>query len=148
VTALQSEYSLWDRDVETDVLAVVEELGIGFVAYSPLGRGFLTGTISATTEFEKGDRRESMAQFSAESRQASQPIIDVLDQIAAAHGKTPAQIAIAWTVAKRPWIVPIPGTKRLERLDENIAALDIELTADEIAALEAVSPVPGAAAAS
>ncbi len=143
VTALQSEYSLWARDVETEVLPLLEELGIGFVAYSPLGRGFFTGSVTATSTFEAGDSRTNMARFSSESREANLPTVAVLERLAAEKDKTAAQIAIAWAVSKRPWVVPIPGTKRLERLDENIAALDIALTPAEVAELDSVSPAPG-----
>jgi aryl-alcohol dehydrogenase-like predicted oxidoreductase len=132
VTALQSEYSLWWREPEQTVLPVCEELGIGFVPFSPLGRGFLTGKIDADTPFAKDDFRNSVPRFSPEARQANQVLVDLLARIAAGRGATPAQIALAWLLAQKPWIVPIPGTTRLHRLQENIGAAAIELGADEL----------------
>ena len=132
VTALQSEYSLWWREPEQTVLPVCEELGIGFVPFSPLGRGFLTGKIDANTSFAEGDFRNSVPRFSPEARQANQVLIDLLARIAAGKGATPAQIALAWLLAQKPWIVPIPGTTKLHRLQENIDAAAIELGADEL----------------
>jgi aryl-alcohol dehydrogenase-like predicted oxidoreductase len=132
VTALQSEYSLWWRQPESDVLPVCAELGIGFVPFSPLGRGFLTGTIDASTSFEKGDFRNVVPRFSAEARSANQALIELLKSTAAANKATPAQIALAWLLAQRPWIVPIPGTTKLERLKENIGAATIALDADDL----------------
>jgi aryl-alcohol dehydrogenase-like predicted oxidoreductase len=132
VTALQSEYSLWWRQPEEDVLPTVEELGIGFVPFSPLGKGFLTGTINANTKFDSKDFRNVVPRFSADARKANQILVDALGRIAAQKKATPAQIALAWLLAQKPWIVPIPGTKRLERLDENLAAASLELTADDL----------------
>ena len=131
VTALQSEYSLWWREPEKDVLPTCEELGIGFVPFSPLGRGFLTGTIDATTSFEKGDFRNSVPRFSPEARRANQALVDAVGAIAARRKATAAQIALAWLLAQRAWIVPIPGTTRPERVKENAAAATVELTDDE-----------------
>jgi aryl-alcohol dehydrogenase-like predicted oxidoreductase len=132
VTALQSEYSLWWREPEQELLPTCEELGIGFVPFSPLGRGFLTGKIDETTTFEKGDFRSSLPRFSAEARKANQALIDVVGALAAQKRVSPAQIALTWLLAQKPWIVPIPGTTKIERLKENIAAADVELTADEL----------------
>ncbi|TAL84789.1 MAG: aldo/keto reductase [Rhodanobacter sp.] len=132
VTALQSEYSLWWREPEHDVLPVCEELGIGFVPFSPLGRGFLTGKIDADTSFDKDDFRSSVPRFSPEARKANQTLLDLLARIAAGKGATSAQIALAWLLAQKPWIVPIPGTTKLPRLQENIGAVDVELSADEL----------------
>ncbi|GAA0479303.1 aldehyde oxidase [Paractinoplanes deccanensis] len=136
VTALQSEYSLWWRRPETEVFPTLAELGIGFVPFSPLGRGFLTGTIDASTSFDDADMRRSLPRFSAEAREANQALIERLNEVAAGKGATPAQIALAWLLAQRPWIVPIPGTRRLERLDENLGAAAVSLTAEDLAALE------------
>ncbi len=132
VTALQSEYSLWWREPEHDVLPVCEELGIGFVPFSPLGRGFLTGKIDATTSFGKADFRSSVPRFSPEARQANQTLLDLLARIAVGKGATLAQIALAWLLAQKPWIVPIPGTTKLPRLQENIGAVDVELSAEDL----------------
>jgi aryl-alcohol dehydrogenase-like predicted oxidoreductase len=132
VTALQSEYSLWWRDPEKELLATCEELGIGFVPFSPLGRGFLTGKIDASTTFEKGDFRNLVPRFSQEARQANQTLVDLLGSIASRKKATPAQIALAWLLAKKPWIVPIPGTTKALRMKENTAAADIEMTSDEL----------------
>jgi aryl-alcohol dehydrogenase-like predicted oxidoreductase len=132
VTALQSEYSLWWREPEKEILPLVEELGIGFVPYSPLGRGFLTGAIDANTEFDKNDFRNTAPRFSPEARKANQVLVDRLSEIAARKQATPAQIALAWLLAQKPWIVPIPGTTKLHRLQENIAAANIELTRDDL----------------
>jgi aryl-alcohol dehydrogenase-like predicted oxidoreductase len=131
VTAVQSEYSLWWREPEADVLPAVEELGIGFVPYSPLGRGFLTGTIDANTTFDKSDFRSALPRFTPEARQANQALVDLLSAIAARKNATPAQIALAWLLAQKPWIVPIPGTTKRHRLVENIGAAAIELTPDD-----------------
>ena len=128
VTALQSEYSLWWREPEQTVLPVVEELGIGFVPFSPLGRGFLTGKIDANTSFDSKDFRNSLPRFTADARQTNQAVVDLLRKIASAKNATPAQIALSWLLAQKPWIVPIPGTTRLTRLEENLGAADIELT--------------------
>ena len=136
VTALQSEYSMWWRSPEESVLAVCEELGIGFVPFSPLGRGFLTGTIDADTTFEESDFRSRMPRFAAENRRANQAVVDAIGTVADARGATRAQVALAWLLAQRPWIVPIPGTSKLHRLEENVAAAAVELTADELGGLE------------
>ena len=132
VTAVQSEYSLWWREPETEVLPTLEELGIGFVPFSPLGKGFLTGTISANASFGGDDFRSVVPRFSAEALQANQRLIDVLGRIATDKGVTPAQMALAWLLAQRPWIVPIPGTTKLNRLDENLGAADIDLGAADL----------------
>ncbi len=132
VTALQSEYSLWWREPETLVLPLLEELGIGFVPFSPLGKGFLTGAITASTKFDSADFRNSVPRFSAEARHANQPVVDLLAKTAAAKGATPAQVALAWLLAQKPWMVPIPGTTKLHRLDENLGATALTLTASEI----------------
>ncbi|TCK30202.1 aryl-alcohol dehydrogenase-like predicted oxidoreductase [Ancylobacter aquaticus] len=141
VTALQSEYSLWWREPEEEIFPVLEELGIGFVPFSPLGRGFLTGAMDASTTFPKGDMRASQPRFTAAALAANQALIDVLREVAAARGgegavATPAQIALAWILAQRPWIVPIPGTTKLHRLEENIAATRIALAPGELAAID------------
>jgi aryl-alcohol dehydrogenase-like predicted oxidoreductase len=128
VTALQSEYSLWWREPEKEILPLVEELGIGFVPFSPLGKGFLTGAINANTEFDKNDFRNIVPRFSPEARKSNQALVDRLGEIAARKQATPAQIALAWLLAQKPWIVPIPGTTKLHRLQENIGAVRIELT--------------------
>jgi aryl-alcohol dehydrogenase-like predicted oxidoreductase len=133
VTALQSEYSLWWREPEREILPALEELGIGLVPYSPLGKGFLTGAINADTTFDKNDFRNIVPRFSPEARTANQALVDLLGQIAREKGATPAQIALAWLLAQRPWIVPIPGTTKLNRLEENIAAAGVDLTAHDIA---------------
>ena len=138
VTALQSEYSLWWREPEREILPTLEELGIGLVPYSPLGKGFLTGAISADTTFDKNDFRNIVPRFSTEARTANQALVDLLGQIARQRGATPAQIALAWLLAQRPWIVPIPGTTKLNRLEENTAAAAIELTANDIGDIERV----------
>ena len=132
VAALQSEYSLWWREPEKETLPLCEELGIGFVPFSPLGRGFLTGTIDEKTSFGKGDIRNVVPRFSAEARKANQALVDRIAAIAGVKKATPAQIAIAWLLAKKPWIVPIPGTTKLHRLKENVGGADIELTADDL----------------
>lgn len=132
VTALQSEYSLWWRNPEEDVLPVCEELGIGFVPFSPLGRGYLTGKIDENTTFDKSDLRSRSPRYTPEARKANRVVIDLLDRIAGLKGATPAQIALAWLLAQKPWIVPIPGSRKLERLDENIGALAVELTPDDL----------------
>jgi len=132
VTALQSEYSLWWREPEQATLPVLVELGIGFVPFSPLGKGFLTGAISATTEFAKDDFRNVVPRFSPEARQANRALIDALTVIAGAKGATLAQVALAWLLARKPWIVPIPGTTKLHRLEENLAAAEVELDAGDL----------------
>ena len=133
VTALQSEYSLWWRQPEAEILPTLAELGIGFVPYSPLGRGFLTGAIGADTKFEANDFRNNLPRFSAEARAANQKLVDLIAAIARRKLATPAQIALAWLLAQKPWIVPIPGTTKLNRLEENIHAAVIELGADDLA---------------
>ena len=136
VTALQSEYSLWWREPEAEVLPTLEELGIGFVPYSPLGRGFLTGKIDENTTFDSTDFRASLPRFTPEARKANQALVDLLGRIAARKQATPAQIALAWLLAQKPWIVPIPGTTKLHRLEENIGAASVELTADDLREIE------------
>ncbi len=136
VTAIQSEYSLWWRRPEAEVLPTVEELGIGFVPYSPLGKGFLTGTINQDTAFASGDIRTTIPRFTPEARSANQALVELLGRIAARKQAAPAQIALAWLLAQKPWIVPIPGTRRLERLEENIGAVEVEVTADDLAEIE------------
>jgi aryl-alcohol dehydrogenase-like predicted oxidoreductase len=136
VAALQNEYSLWWRDPEQDVLPLLEELGIGFVPFSPLGRGFLTGAIKADTAFDSGDFRNTLPRFTPEARQANQALLDVLGQLAARRNATPAQIALAWLLARKPWIVPIPGTTKLARLTENIGAAAIELSDQDVSQIE------------
>jgi len=132
VTALQNEYSLWTRTPEKEVIPTLEELGIGFVPYSPLGRGYLTGKIDENTSFESTDFRSSLPRFTPEARKANQALIDVLKSIGERKNATPAQIALAWLLAQKPWIVPIPGTTKLHRLEENIGAVSIELTPDDL----------------
>ncbi len=142
VTALQNEYSLWWREPEQEVLPMLEELGIGFVPYSPLGRGFLTGAIDENTTFASNDFRNAIPRFSPEARKANQDVVDLLREIATGKKATSAQIAIAWLLAQKPWIAPIPGTTKLHRLEENIGAADVELTADDLRSIEsAVSKV-------
>lgn len=136
VTALQSEYSLWWREPEVETFAVLEELGIGFVPFSPLGRGFLTGAIDSGTAFDKNDFRNGLPRFSEENRKANAQLVDVLGEIAEARGVTRAQIALAWILAQKPWIVPIPGTTKLTRLEENIGAADLRLDGADLAAIE------------
>jgi aryl-alcohol dehydrogenase-like predicted oxidoreductase len=136
VAALQSEYSLWWREPEKEILPLLEELGIGFVPFSPLGKGFLTGAINESTSFDKNDFRNIVPRFSEENRKANQGLVDVLGQIAAARQATPAQIALAWLLAQKPWIAPIPGTTKLHRLKENIGGASIELTADDLHEIE------------
>jgi aryl-alcohol dehydrogenase-like predicted oxidoreductase len=135
VTALQSEYSLWTRDIEAETLPTLDELSIGLVPFSPLGKGFLTGTVSTTTEFAPGDIRATIPRFAEENRAANQALVDLVTSVAAAYGATPAQVALAWLLAQRPSIVPIPGTRRLERLEENIGAARLNLSTDGLAAL-------------
>jgi aryl-alcohol dehydrogenase-like predicted oxidoreductase len=136
VAALQSEYSLWWREPEAEILPVLEELGIGFVPFSPLGRGFLTGTMDANTIFADDDFRKLLPRFSADALAANQALVETLGRIAAAKGATVAQIALAWLLAQKPWIVPIPGTTKLHRLDENIGAVAIDLMAGDLAEIE------------
>jgi aryl-alcohol dehydrogenase-like predicted oxidoreductase len=137
VTALQSEYSLWWREPEQEILPSLEALGIGFVPFSPLGKGFLTGAISADTSFGKDDFRSIVPRFSREALNANQALVTVLRQLATAKGATPAQIALAWLLAQRPWMVPIPGTTKLHRLEENLAAADLRLSSEDLAEIEA-----------
>jgi len=147
VTALQNEYSLWFREHEAEVIPTLEELGIGFVAFSPLGRGFLTGKISEDTKFDKNDFRNTVPRFTPENRRANQALVDMLGRFAQQTKATPAQIALAWLLAQKPWIVPIPGTTKLHRLEENLGAVDVELSADDLRELEnaaAKIPVQGA----
>lgn len=136
VTALQSEYSLWWREPEREILPTLEELGIGFVPFSPLGRGFLTGAITKDTTFDSNDFRHNVPRFSPEARDANQALVDVLGELAAGKQVTRAQIAIAWLLARKPWIVPIPGTTKLHRLEENLGAVDIKLTPEDLGAIE------------
>jgi len=136
VTALQSEYSLWWREPEQDVLPTLEELGIGFVPFSPLGRGFLTGKIDAHTQFDQNDFRNRLPRFSSEARAANQSLVEVLSSLAAQKRLTPAQLALAWLLAQKPWIVPIPGTTKLHRLEENIGSASVELTLDDLREIE------------
>jgi len=132
ITALQSEYSLWWRDPEREILPTLQELGIGMVPYSPLGRGFLTGAINDDTQFDANDFRNILPRFTAEGRKANQTLVDTLRQLAERKGVTPAQIALAWLLAQKPWIVPIPGTTKVQRLEENLAAADVQLTREEL----------------
>ena len=132
VTAVQSEYSLWWREPETEILPTLEELGIGFVPFSPLGKGFLTGKMDENTKFDSSDFRNIVPRFTPEARKANQGLVDLLGQIAAGKKATPAQIALAWLLAQKPWIVPIPGTTKLHRLEENIGAASVELTPDDL----------------
>ena len=136
VAAVQSEYSLWWREPEAEVLPTLEELGIGFVPYSPLGRGFLTGKINETTTFDQNDFRNTVPRFSAENRKANHAMIGLLEEVAKRKDATPAQIALAWLLSRKPWIVPIPGTRKPERLDENLGALSVELTPDDLLDIE------------
>ena len=145
VTAVQSEYSLWWRRPEEDLVPTLEELGIGFVPFSPLGRGFLTGTITATTTFDRADFRATLPRFTPEARKANQALVDLLTTIGKRKNATPAQLALAWLLAQQPWIVPIPGTTKQARLAENIGAVSIKLTADDLRELEsAASKILGA----
>jgi len=139
VTALQSEYSLFWREPETTVMPTLEELGIGFVPFSPLGKGFLTGTIDANTRFDSSDFRSTVPRFSLENRRTNQALVDLVITFAAHKKATPAQIALAWLLAKKPWIVPIPGTTRLERLQENVHAAEVGLTPQDVLALDEAS---------
>jgi aryl-alcohol dehydrogenase-like predicted oxidoreductase len=136
VAALQSEYSLWWREPEAEILPTLEELGIGFVPFSPLGKGFLTGKIDETTSFGAADFRNTVPRFSPENRKANQAVVDLVTRIAAEQRATPAQVALAWLLAREPWIVPIPGTTKLHRLEENLGGADVELTADDLREIE------------
>ncbi|MBV9489477.1 MAG: aldo/keto reductase [Verrucomicrobia bacterium] len=147
VTAVQSEYSLWWRKPEEEVLPALEELGIGFVPYSPLGKGFLTGKINETTAFDGSDIRSRIPRFTPEAREANQALVDLLGRIAQRKDATPAQVALAWLLAQKPWIVPIPGTTKLHRLEENLGAAALELTPDDLREVDAAAskiPVQGA----
>ena len=139
VAALQSEYSLWWREPEAQVIPTLEELGIGFVPFSPLGKGFLTGQISEETQFDKSDFRNIVPRFSAENRKANQAMVDLIGRFAQQKKATPAQIALAWLLAQKPWIVPIPGTTKLHRMEENIGAADLELSPDDLCELRAAA---------
>lgn len=143
VAALQSEYSLWWREPEKEILPLLDELGIGFVPFSPLGKGFLTGKIDETTSFAKDDFRNTVPRFSVDARKANQALVDRLQVIAAAKGVTPAQIALAWLLAQRPWIVPIPGTTKSHRLQENVGGADVSLTPEDLRGIgEALAAIP------
>jgi len=147
VTALQSEYSLWWREPEAEILPTLEELGIGFVPFSPLGKGFLTGKISEETKFDKTDFRNIVPRFTPENRKANQVVVDLLSKVAEQKKATPAQIALAWILAQKPWMVPIPGTTKLHRLEENIGAANVQLTEDDLRQIDNASakiPVQGA----
>ncbi len=137
LTAVQSEYSLWTRDPEAEVLPTVEELGIGFVPWSPLGQGFLTGKVDLTMTFDtSSDLRATFPRFTPEARKTNRPVVDLLSAVARRKNATPAQIALAWLLAQKPWIVPIPGTRKLERLDENLGSANVELTSDDLREIE------------
>jgi len=136
LTVVQSEYSLWTRGPEAEVLPTLEELSIGFVPFSPLGRGFLAGKINASVKFGKGDLRNRIPRFTPEAREANQALIDLLKTVGNRHQATPAQVALAWLLSRKPWIVPIPGTTKLHRLDENLAAVELDLSADDLAQIE------------
>jgi aryl-alcohol dehydrogenase-like predicted oxidoreductase len=136
VTALQSEYSIWWRNIEAAILPTCEDLGIGLVPYSPLGRGYLTGKVDESTTFDSTDIRSRNPRFQPEAIKANRVVIDLLEKIGAEKGATPAQIALAWLLAQKPWIVPIPGSRKLERLDENLGAVDIELTKNDLGEIE------------
>ncbi len=139
VAALQSEYSLWWREPEKEIIPTLEELGIGFVPFSPLGKGFLTGAINENTQFDATDFRNIVPRFTPEARKANQAMVDLMQQIAQQKNATPAQIALAWLLAQKPWIVPIPGTTKIHRLEENLGGADVELTKEELAAIESAA---------
>jgi len=139
LTALQSEYSLWWREPEAEILPTLQELGIGFVPFSPLGKGFLTGKIGENTKFDSTDFRNTVPRFSPEARKANQALIDLIGKFAEQKKATPAQIALAWVLAQKPWIAPIPGTTKLHRLEENLGAVDVELTADDLREIESIT---------
>lgn len=139
VTALQSEYSLWTREPEAEIIPLLQELGIGFVPFSPLGRGFLTGKITAETTFDAGDLRADIPRFADKARAANQALVDLITRIGMRHGATPAQVALAWLLAQKPWIVPLFGTRSLSRFEENIGALDVTLTPADLAEIEAAN---------
>jgi len=136
VAALQSEYSLWTREPEKEIIPTLEELGIGFVPFSPLGKGFLTGKIDENTKLDSSDFRNSVPRFSPENRKANQALVDLLNKVAQEKNATPAQIALAWLLAQKPWIIPIPGTTKLSRLEENLGAIDVVLTSDDLHEIE------------
>ncbi len=136
VSALQSEYSFWYRRIEEKILPLLEELGIGLVPYSPLGRGFLTGTVGRDTSFDAGDFRNALPRFTPEAREANEPLVLLLERIAAKYDATPAQIALAWLLSRKPWIIPIPGTTKLPRLEENIAAVSLQLSSEDLLTLD------------
>ena len=135
VAALQSEYSLWTREPEDEIIPTLEELGVGMVPFSPLGKGFLTGTIDASTEFAANDMRRTVPRFASEARGLNQRLVGLLREIGGRHGASPAQVALAWLLARKPWIVPLFGTRKLERFEENIGSLAVRLTADDMRAL-------------
>ncbi|MCU0489160.1 MAG: aldo/keto reductase [Anaerolineales bacterium] len=137
VAALQSEYSIWWRAIETDILPTLEELGIGLVPFSPLGRGYLTGKVDENTKFDSSDIRSRNPRFTPEAIKANRAVIELLERISRQHNATPAQVALAWLLAQKPWIVPIPGSRKLHRLDENLGALDVDLTAADLAQIDA-----------
>jgi aryl-alcohol dehydrogenase-like predicted oxidoreductase len=139
VTAVQSEYSLWTRDPEPEVLPTCAELGIGFVPFSPLGKGFLTGTVDASTSFSEGDIRTTIPRFTPQGRDANLALVDHVRELAQAKDATPGQVALAWLLAQHPWVVPIPGTRRLSRLEENAGSAQVALSADEVADLDAAA---------
>ena len=139
VAAVQSEYSLWYRGPEAEILPTLEELGVGFVPFSPLGAGFLTGKIDTSTTFDSTDFRNSVPRFSPEAREANLALVDLLKEVAVRKGATPAQIALAWLLAQKPWIVPIPGTTKLHRLEENLGSTEVELTADDLREIDAAA---------
>jgi aryl-alcohol dehydrogenase-like predicted oxidoreductase len=139
VTALQSEYSLWWREPEAEVLTTLEELGIGFVPFSPLGKGFLTGSINADTKFDSNDFRNKVPRFEPQNRKANQALVDVIERFAKQKQATPAQVALAWVLAQKPWMVPIPGTTKLHRLRENIGAASLQLTLADLRTLESAA---------
>ncbi len=147
VTALQSEYSLWTRDIEAEILPTLDELGIGLVPFSPLGKGFLTGTVSADTEFAPGDIRTTIPRFTEENRAANQALVHLIGQVAKTYNATPAQVALAWLLARRPSLVPIPGTRRLSRLDENIGAVELKLSESDMTDLNEAATRVGVAGA-
>jgi aryl-alcohol dehydrogenase-like predicted oxidoreductase len=139
VAALQSEYSLWTREPEHEIIPTLQELGIGLVPYSPLGKGFLTGKINVNTAFDAADLRNRIPRFSPEARQVNQALVDLLRTIGERHGATPAQIALAWLLAQKPWIVPLFGTRKLDRFDENLGSLSVTLIADDLDEIETVA---------
>jgi aryl-alcohol dehydrogenase-like predicted oxidoreductase len=143
VTALQSEYSLWWREPEAEILPILAELGIGFVPFSPLGRGFLTGKLNDSTTFDSSDIRSTLPRFTPQARQANQALVELLGTVAARHGATSAQVALAWLLAQKPWIVPIPGTRSVQRLEENIGAAELPLSSDDLAEIDStVGQIP------